>query len=363
MSGLFDPLRLRGVEIPNRVWMSPMCSYAAAPDGERAGAPTDFHLAHYAARAAGGAGMVVVEATAVAPEGRISDRDLGLWDDAQIPAFRRLAAAIAEAGGVPAVQIAHAGRKAGTLPPAAGGAPLPPELGWPAIAPSPIPFPGLPAPREASPEEIRALPRLWARAAARAAEAGFRAVEIHAAHGYLLHSFLSPLSNAREDEDGGPEGRSRLPLEVVAAVRAAWPEELPLLMRISTTDWVAEDPEDDRPAWRLEDALQLVRDAAGRGVDLVDCSSGGLVPAPIPRDRDYQTAKAARIRAETGVPVAAVGRIDDAATAEELVRSGRADAVMIGRGMLRDLSWANNAAAALGRPGRHPRQYAYAVRR
>ncbi|GAA3684502.1 NADH:flavin oxidoreductase/NADH oxidase [Arthrobacter ginkgonis] len=363
MTKLFDPLMIRGTEIPNRVWMSPMCTYSALPSGPEAGAPNDFHLAHYAPRAAGGAGLVLVEATGVVPEGRISPFDLGLWSDAQVPAHRRLAGAIAAAGAVPGIQLAHAGRKASTERPWLGGEPVPAsDGGWPTVGPSALAFPGYPAPAAMEVRDIEEAVRAWAEAATRALAAGYEVVEIHAAHGYLLHSFLSPLSNTRTDNYGGSlENRARIVLEVIDAVRAVWPEDKPVLLRISTTDWIGEDPADGRAAWGLEESIVLAGWAREHGVDVVDCSSGGLVPAPIPNARDYQSAYAAQVRAESGVPTAAVGRIDDPEWANELVETGQADAVLIGRGLLRDASWANNAAALLGARGRFIEQYDYAL--
>ncbi|WP_066588945.1 NADH:flavin oxidoreductase/NADH oxidase [Cellulomonas timonensis] len=363
MTSLFAPLILRELQIPNRVWMSPMCTYSAEPTGPLTGAPTDFHLAHYTARAAGGVGLVMVEATGVRPEGRISPWDLGLWSDAQERELGRLAASIAAAGAVPAIQLAHAGRKASVNKPWLGDNALGlDEHGWTPVGPSPIAFPGLPVPHELTRDEIAEVVQAFAASARRALAAGFQAVEIHAAHGYLLHSFLSPLSNQRTDEYGGDlAGRARIVLETIDAVRAVWPDGLPVMLRVSTTDWVAEDPEDDRAAWTVEDTIELTRLATARGVDLIDASSGGLVRARIPHDRDYQTRHAGRIRRATGATVAAVGRIDDPAWATRLLEDGEADAVFLGRALLRDPSWANAAAVAVGGKPRYLEQYAYAV--
>jgi len=360
---LFTPLQLRGLEIPNRAWMSPMCTYSAAAEPATAGRPTDFHLAHYSARAAGGAGMVVLEATGVAPEGRISPFDLGLWEDAQIPDFARIASAIRAQGAVAGIQLAHAGRKASTGRPWEGGAWLgTDEHGWMPYGASPVAFPGGPVPHELTREDIASVVRSFADAARRALEAGFQVAEIHAAHGYLLHSFLSPLTNHRTDEYGGDlAGRARLVLEVVDAVRAVWPQEMPVLMRISTTDWVEENPEDPRESWTYEQSAQLATWAGEHGVDLVDASSGGNDVVPVPHDVDYQTRYAARLRRDTPVAVGAVGRVKDAAQAEELLTSGQADAVLVGREMLRDPSWANHASRTLGAAPRFLEQYAYAL--
>ncbi|PWD49908.1 oxidoreductase [Serinibacter arcticus] len=363
MPTLFDPLQLRGLEIPNRIWMSPMCTYSAEPDPARAGRPTDFHLAHYGARAAGGVGLVMVEATGVTADGRISPYDLGLWEDGQVADFARLARVIADGGAVPGVQLAHAGRKASVDRPWRGGGPVDEaDHGWPSVGASPDAFPGYPVPRELTVEDIRDVVASFAASATRALEAGFEVVEIHAAHGYLLHSFLSPASNGREDHYGGSlENRARIVLEVVDAVRAVWPQDRPILMRVSTTDWISEDPSHEREGWTVADTVQLARWAGERGVDLIDGSSGGLLPAPIPSRRDYQTALTARVRAEAGVAVAAVGRIDDAAWAAELVASEQAEAVFVGRALLRDPSWANDAATELDRARRYLVQYDYAL--
>lgn len=362
MPALFTPIMLRGLTIPNRVWMSPMCTYSAE-SGEQAGMPTDCHLAHYASRAAGGAGLVMVEATGVRSDGRISPWDLGLWSDAQTPAFGRIAQAISAAGAVPAIQLAHAGRKASLDRPWRGGAPLAAgNGGWPTLGPSAIAFPGYPCPTAINRAEMTSLVASFAAAARRALDAGFEVVEVNAAHGYLLQSFLSPISNRRDDEFGGSlVNRARLVLEVVDAVRAVWPQELPLFLRISTTDWITENPSDGREGWTVEDSVHLARWVSERGVDLLDLSSGGVEPAPIPSTRDYQTALAARIRAEASVTVAAVGRIAEASWADELVRTNQADAVFIGRALLRDASWPNNAAAELGAMPRFVEQYDYVL--
>lgn len=353
MSHLFTPYPLRGVTVPNRAWMSPMCMYSAPATGEHVGRPTDFHLAHYTARALGGVGLVMLEATAVRPEGRISAWDLGLWSDDQIPAFARVAASVKAAGAVIGVQLAHAGRKASTTQAWNGSAALEGDLAWQTVAPSPIAFPGLPAPHELTIGEIAQVVQAFADAAGRALAAGFDVVEIHAAHGYLLNEFLSPAANHRTDGYGGSlENRSRIVLEVIDAVRRVWPSDKPVFLRISTTDWITEDPDTDASGWGLDDSIQLARWAHERGVDLIDASSGGVLPVPIPHTVDYQTALAARLRAESGVPVAAVVRITEPEQAEQLLASGGADAVFLARALLRDLSWANNAAASLGEPRR-----------
>ena len=366
MTQLFEPFTIRGTTFSNRAWMSPMCTYSALPDGTGIGQPNDFHLAHYASRAAGGVGLVLVEATGVKPEGRISPFDLGLWNDGQVEAHRRLVDAIASTGAVAGLQLAHAGRKASIERPWLGGGPVSPaEGGWDTLAPSAVEFPGLPTPGEMTIADIKDVIEAWGSAARRARDAGYEVVEVHAAHGYLLHSFLSPLSNKRTDAYGGPlENRARIVLEAIDAVRAVWPTDKPVFLRISSTDWVAEDANDDREAWTVEDSATLAGWAHERGVDLVDASSGGLVPASIPHTVDYQSANAAAIRnsvGATGPAVAAVGRITDPVQANELVAGGSADAVFLGRALLRDASWANNAAAALGAEGRFILQYDYAV--
>jgi 2,4-dienoyl-CoA reductase-like NADH-dependent reductase (Old Yellow Enzyme family) len=366
MTQLFEPFTIRGTTFPNRAWMSPMCTYSALPSGQSVGEPNDFHLAHYASRAAGGVGLVLVEATGVKPEGRISPFDLGIWNDGQVAAHRRLVKAITSAGAVAGLQLAHAGRKASIERPWLGGGPVPPaEGGWDTMGPSAVEFPDLPAPGAMTPEDIEDVVQAWGSAARRALEAGYEVVEVHAAHGYLLHSFLSPLSNTRTDSYGGSlENRARIALEVIDAVRAVWPADKPVFLRISSTDWVAEDASDDRAAWTLEDSKTLAGWAHERGVDLVDSSSGGIVPANIPHTVDYQTANAAAIRnsvGDGGPAVAAVGRITDPLQANGLIADGSADAVFLGRALLRDASWANNAAATMGAEGRFIKQYDYAV--
>jgi 2,4-dienoyl-CoA reductase-like NADH-dependent reductase (Old Yellow Enzyme family) len=340
-----------------------MCTYSADASPATAGRPTDFHLAHYSARAAGGAGLVMVEATGVAPEGRISPFDLGLWDDAQTADVARVASAIRAHGAVAGIQLAHAGRKASTDRPWEGGDWLGSDaLGWTPRGASPVAFPGGPVPHELSREDIAEVVDEFAQAARRALEAGFQVAEVHAAHGYLLHSFLSPVANHRTDEYGGDlAGRARLVLEVIDAVRAVWPEDSPVFLRISTTDWIEENPEDGRESWTYAQSAQLTRWAGEHGVDLVDASSGGTDVVPIPHEADYQTRYAARLREDTEVAVAAVGRVKDAERASALLETGQADAVFVGREMLRDPSWANHAARELGAAPRFLEQYAYAL--
>lgn len=369
MTSLFDPIQLRDLEIGNRLWMSPMCTYSADPSPELAGRPTDFHVAHYGARAAGGVGLAIVEATAVVPEGRISPYDLGLWSEDRVADFARIARALRSGGAVPGIQIAHAGRKASTDRPWTGGGPVAgagetgeASYGWTPVGPSPAAFPGLKDPVELSTSDIADVVAAFAATARRADEAGFDVVEIHAAHGYLLHSFLSPLSNHRTDAYGGSlENRSRLVLAVVDAVRAVWPAGKPVLLRVSTTDWVEENDGDDRDSWTVAQTVQLARWAAEHGVDLVDASSGGNDVVSIPRTPDYQVSRAAVVREESGVPVGAVGRVDTPERAQALVADGRADVVLLGRPLLRNPSWANDAAVALGANPRFVEQYAYTL--
>ncbi|MER6332115.1 NADH:flavin oxidoreductase/NADH oxidase [Streptomyces sp. NPDC001034] len=359
MSVLFEPITLREVTIPNRVWMPPMCQYSADPEGPLAGAPNDWHFAHYGARATGGTGLIVVEATAVSPEGRISPYDLGLWNDTQVAAFRRITRFLAAQGTVPAVQLAHSGRKGSTERPWKGGAPVGPEgHGWQPLAPSPLPFAdGHPVPTELTVDQIRDIVGQFAAAARRALDAGFEIVEIHGAHGYLVNEFLSPHSNHRTDAYGGSyENRVRLALEIVDAVREVWPEDKPLFFRVSATDWLEEG------GWTADDTVRLARDLRAHGVDLLDVSTGGNASdVSIPVEPGYQVPFAARVRAEAGLPVAAVGLITEAEQARKIVSNGEADAVLLGRELLRSPSWARHAARELGGDVRVPDQYLRSV--
>ncbi|MDD5562806.1 MAG: NADH:flavin oxidoreductase/NADH oxidase [Thermoanaerobaculaceae bacterium] len=349
MSVLFSPLTLRGATFRNRVFVSPMCQYSS-PDG----GVTDWHLVHLGSRAVGGAGLVLTEATAVSPEGRISPGDAGIWSDGLAERFAPIVAFIRKQGAAAGVQLAHAGRKASTAAPWLGGGTLPPAAGgWRPLAPSAVPFAdGDPAPAAMTAADLEAVRAQFVAAARRAAAVGFQVVELHAAHGYLLHEFLSPLSNRRDDGYGGSlEGRMRFPLEVAAAVRAAWPEERPLFVRISATDWAA-------GGWDADEAVQFARRLKEAGVDLVDCSSGGLVAnARVPVGPGYQTPFAARIRREAGVASGAVGMITEPAQAEQIVATGEADAVLLARALLRDPYWPLRAAHALGAEGAWPDQY------
>ncbi len=349
MSRLFSPLTLRELTLRNRVFVSPMCQYSCVD-----GVPGDWHLAHLGARAAGGAGLVIAEATAVSPEGRISPADCGLWNDAQAQAWARIARFVRSQGAAAGIQLAHAGRKASTAVPWDGGAALAPEAGgWTVLAPSPIAFsPASPMPREMTAAEIAALPGLFAAAASRALAAGFEVVELHFAHGYLVHEFLSPLSNRRSDAYGGAfAGRARLALDIAEAVRRVWPQRLPLFARVSATDWLD-------GGWDLPQTVELARGLKARGVDFIDCSSGGLAPhAKIPLGPGYQVPFAEAVRREVGVAVGAVGLITEPAQAEAIVAEGKADAVLLARELLRDPHWPLRAAKALGASAPWPRQY------
>lgn len=337
---LFTPLSLRDLTLPNRIAVSPMCQYAAED-----GLPNDWHLVHLGSRAVGRAGLILAEATAVTPEGRISPGDTGLWSDAQVSAWQRITRFIADQGSIPGIQLAHAGRKASTDAPWRGGKPLSPEEGgWIPVAPSPIPFDATsPTPVALDAVGLDRVVDAFASAARRALEAGFQVVELHLAHGYLLHEFLSPISNQRTDAYGGSlENRARLPLRVVKAVREAWPAELPLFARISATDWV-------EGGWDLAQSLQFARWLKQEGVDLIDCSSGGTVPnARIPVEPGYQVPFAREIRREVGIATGAVGLITAPHHADRLLVEGDADLVLLGREMLRDPYWPLHAAHALG---------------
>ncbi|MEU8518968.1 NADH:flavin oxidoreductase/NADH oxidase [Streptomyces sp. NBC_01216] len=356
---LFEPYTLRSVTIPNRVWMAPMCQYSAAATGPDTGVSGDWHFAHYASRATGGTGLILVEATAVSPEGRISPADLGIWNDTQAAALRRITAFLKEHGTVPGIQLGHAGRKAATRRPWEGRGPVPEDgHGWQPVGPSPLEFAeGHTVPTELTAEGIREIVDHFADAARRALAAGFEVVEVHGAHGYLIGEFLSPHSNHRTDEYGGSfENRTRFALQVVDAVRAVWPAELPLFFRVSATDWLEEQ------GWTPDETVRFARLLRAHGVDLLDVSSGGNGgPARIPVGPGYQVPFATRVKAETGLPVAAVGLITDSRQAEKIIADGRADAVLLGRELLRDASWARRAARELGSATHTPEQYAWAI--
>lgn len=405
---LFTPITLRSVTMRNRIGVAPMCQYSSVD-----GYVNDWHLVHLGSRAVGGAGLVIAEATAVLPEGRISPDDLGIWDDAHVDGLARVAGFIRDHGSVPAIQLAHAGRKASVHRPWDGRGPVPPEQGgWATVGPSAVPFGEHPPPASLDDGGIERVIDAFRLAAKRAHQAGFQAVEIHAAHGYLLHEFLSPVSNHRTDVYGGSfENRARLLFEVVDAVRKVWPDELPLFVRVSATDWIEEnagraqagnsgteakdgpdkvmggrDPADrdrhnrsdkrvanltagergsdqrsdgERPtdgngtgaplSWTADQTVALARELARRGVDVIDTSSGGIqADIPVPAAPGYQVPYAARIRAEAGIPSAAVGLITEPEQAESILRNGQADIILLGRELLRNPYWPLHAAHALG---------------
>jgi len=353
MPHLFEGLTLRGVAISNRIAASPMCEYCGVE-----GFPTDWHLVHLGSRAVGGAGLVFTEATAVLPEGRISPQDLGIWSDDHIEPLARIARFVHGQGSVAGIQLAHAGRKAsayrpwdglGTVPEAQGG--------WAVAGPSAVAFADNYAVPEALSEDgIQVITCAFVAAAQRALEAGFRVLEIHSAHGYLLHEFLSPLSNQRQDRYGGSlENRTRLVREVVQAVRRVWPERFPLFLRISSTDWV-------EGGWDLDQSVELARQVRPLGVDLIDCSSGGNVAqGKIPMGTGYQVPFAERIRREAQIPAGAVGLITAPAQADQIIRNGQADLVLLAREILRDPYWPLHAARELGHVVPWPVQYVRAA--
>ena len=349
MSKLFSPIQLRELLIRNRIFVSPMCQYSAHD-----GIAGSWHMVHYGSRAVGGAGLVMFEATAVAPEGRISPNDLGIWNDEQAKALAPIVEFIKVHGAVPAIQLAHAGRKASTGLPWQGGKPLNPIAGgWEPVAPSSLPFgPEHLTPRELSFKEIKTIVDAFTDAGQRALTAGFEVVEIHMAHGYLLHEFLSPISNQRDDEYGGSfESRIRLPLQVSKAVREIWPEHLPVFTRISATDWVEQ-------GWDLQQSIQLAQQLKVCGVDLIDCSSGGLLPdVNIPEEPGFQVPFASAIRDKAGVATGAVGLITEAEQAEQIITTNQADVVFLARQLLRDPYWALHAAQVLQVDVHWPHQY------
>lgn len=350
MTHLFDPITIRGVTLRNRVGVSPMCMYSYEN-----GLSNDWQVTHLGARAVGGAGLVIAEATAVDPSGRITPHDAGLWSDEHIEPLRRVTKVIKANGAVPGIQIGHAGRKASTNRPwTDNGQPIPADApaGWPVVGPSPVAFNcGYQVPRELTVEEIHTIQDQFKNAARRALTAGFEWLEIHAAHGYLLHNFYSPLSNHRTDEYGGGfENRVRMLLETVRGVRQVWPENLPLAVRISGTDWTD-------GGWSVDDSVKLATMLKDEGVDLVDCSSGGNVHgAKIPATPGYQVPIAEAVGA-TGIMTAAVGLITLPEQAEEIIRDEQADIVLLGREMLRNPYWALQAAQQLGQKVDVPPQY------
>ncbi len=349
-AALFTPFALRSLTLRNRIVVSPMCQYSSTD-----GFATNWHLVHLGSRAVGGAALVMSEATAVSPEGRISPHDLGIWSDAHLARLEPITRFIDEQGAIAGMQLAHAGRKASVDVPWRGGKALDEsEGGWrPILAPTAQPFSSrTPVPTALATDEIHRITDDFRDAARRALAAGFRVIELHGAHGYLLHEFLSPLSNTRSDEYGGAfENRVRFTLETVDAVRSVWPERLPLLVRLSATDWVD-------GGWDIEQSVDLSRRLKQRGVDLIDCSSGGNVSgARIPLGPGYQVPFAERIRHEAGIPTGAVGLITDPQQAEDIVASGKADVVVLARPLLRDPHWPLHAAKVLGADITWPPQY------
>lgn len=349
---LLEPIKLGALELRNRIVVSPMCQYSS-PDGM----PTDWHLVHLGSRAVGGAGLVFTEATAVSPEGRISPDDAGIWNDVQADAWSRIVQFIRGQSATAGIQLAHAGRKASTDAPWRGGGPLDAaHRGWMPVAPSAIPFDqGYPSPTELDAAGIAKVIADFRAAAERARKAGFEVIELHAAHGYLLHQFLSPLSNARSDEYGGSlENRSRLLREIIFAVRETWPAPLPLWVRLSGTDWTG-------GGWDIGECVQLARMLRADGIDVIDVSSGGTVPHPkVPSGPGYQVPFAARIRREAGIATAAVGLITDAQQAEDILQRGDADLIEMAREFLREPYFPRRAARELGTSVRVPEQYARA---
>jgi len=352
---LFSPLEIRDVKLRNRIGVSPMCEYSSVD-----GFANDWHLVHLGSRAVGGAAMVMTEATAVLADARISPRDLGLWKDDHIPMLSRIFRFIEDHGAVPGMQLAHAGRKGSTAVPWNGGGTLDEaEEGWrPIFGPSAIPFsPASPSPEPLDETGIARVVRAFAEATRRAREAGARILEIHSAHGYLLHEFLSPLSNTRADRYGGScENRTRLLREVVQTVRQTWPASFPLFVRISASDWVD-------GGWTIQDSVCLAKQLQPLGVDLIDCSSGGIVPnVSIPAGPGYQVPFSEQIRKEAGIRTAAVGMISAPEQADHVLRTGQADMVFLARELLRDPYWPLRAADQLHQSGPWPKQYSRAKR-
>ncbi len=346
MAHLFDPLTLRGVTLRNRIGVSPMCQYSAED-----GFANEWHLVHLGSRAVGGAGLVMVEATAVEAIGRITPEDMGIWTDRHIEPLARIAKFVSAHGAVPGIQLAHAGRKASKSRPWDGDRTITDkEGGWEVVGPSALAFAeGWSVPRELTIKEIANIRESFRQAAIRAMEAGFKWLEIHGAHGYLLHSFYSPLSNHRTDEYGGSlENRTRFLVETARVVRAEWPKELPLSVRLSCTDWV-------EGGWTLDDSVQLAKALKAEGVDLIDCSSGGGSPlAKIPVGASYQVPLSEGVRRGADVPTAAVGMITEPMQADDIIRNGRADLVLLARELLRDPYWPFRAAKALHFKGEMP---------
>ncbi len=347
---LFSDLKIREISFRNRIFVSPMCQYSAYE-----GVPNEWHFVHLGARAAGGAGMVMVEASAIVPEGRISYADLGIWNDHQMEEFKRITDFIKSQGSVPAIQLAHAGRKASTDKPWTGGGYLPKAKGgWDVVAPSALAFSeDSPEPVELTSEGIQALVTAYAEATERSLKAGFEVIELHMAHGYLLHQFLSPHSNKRSDEFGGSlENRMRFPLMVTQAVRKIMPDKLPLFVRISATDWT------EGEGWDLEQSVKLCEELKKLGVDLIDVSSGGIIRGvKIPTEPLYQVPFAEEIKKQAGILTGAVGLITQAQEAEEILVCDKADTIFLARALLRDPNWPIHAALELGADAPIPNQY------
>lgn len=349
MSKLLSSIKIRSLELKNRIVVSPMCQYSA-----KDGIPNDWHLVHLGSRAVGGAGLVITEATAVSPEGRISPADTGIWSDEHLKAFKRITDFVKSHGAAAGIQLAHAGRKASTKVPWEGeGEVTLSDGGWQTIAPSVAKFSdNYPLPKEMEHADIKMVVEQFADAAERSLAAGFQVAEIHSAHGYLLHQFLSPLSNHRKDEFGGRlENRMRLPLEVAKTVREIWPSELPVFIRISATDWI-------EGGWDLPQSVEFSKELKKIGIDLVDCSSGGVAPgAKIPIAPGYQVKFAEEIRKQTGIMTGAIGLITDAVQAENIIAAGQADVIIMAREFLRDPYFPLHAAKTLGDEPQYPKQY------
>ena len=362
---LFTPLKIQSIEFKNRIWVSPMCQYSS-----KDGHPTEWHFVHLGSRAVGGAGLVMVEATAVSPEGRISPDDSGIWSDEHISSFKRITDFVKTQGAVVGMQLAHAGRKGSTSLPWEGDRVLSvTERGWQPLSPSAIPFKeGDPSPKAMNTDDLAKVIRDFEAATERGLKAGFQVIELHAAHGYLMHEFLSPISNVRTDEYGGSlENRMRFPLEIARAVRKKWPKDLPLFARISATDWadgpdelkaIAEKRVSDTNSWKLSDSIVFCQKLKEIGIDLIDCSSGGSLPKPqIPVGPGYQVPFAEVIRRECKIMTAAVGMITDPHQAEGILLQQQADAIFMAREFLRDPYWPARAAQVLGSKIERPKQY------
>jgi len=349
MVNLFSPLTVRGEELKNRIVVSPMCQYSGIN-----GMPTDWHFVHYGSFAVGGAALVIQEATAVSSEGRISGEDLGIWSDEHVKAFNKITSFIKSQNCIPGIQLAHAGRKASTFAPWKGDGEVKPEAGgWESIAPGPEPFSeNYPLPKEMDRTDIEKVITDFRNAAKRSIEAGYKIIELHFAHGYLIHQFYSSLSNNRNDEYGGNfENRCRLAIEIIKEVRSILPGDFPLFVRISSTDWT-------EGGWNIDDSVGLAKMFKDTGVDLIDCSSGGAVPkTKIPAGPGYQVPFADKIKKETGIMTGAVGMITEPAQADEIIRNGKSDIVLLAREMLRNHNWAIKAAKELKAEIEIPNQY------